>query len=213
MRRLRASRFSIGVMAVALGLAGCGDHGEGRDTRAQQASASATPPAPETQPPATTRRTADGERPEAGPVARTAPERLPVPPRPPLSWLLLAEAPAGTGPEIALRFLRALQAGNDLAAARELSQAGRFWLAVDGPGMLHAVMRDVAAHARLNGAGACTSARQLNAEAALVNCGRTRVVVHVMASTLGSGVQIAPWHSRGDVVRGAHTHAFTSLKP
>ncbi len=124
---------------------------------------------------------------------------------------LTAEADTdGTGPQIALRFLRALQRHDDIAAARTLTDIGRLAVSVHDEAHLHRVMADVAAKARLASAGPCTSARRLNADAAVVTCGTRRVVVHV-SDGLIAGVQLAPWHPRDDVYRGAHTHAFSDL--
>ncbi|HVE95043.1 MAG TPA: hypothetical protein VNB24_08995 [Acidimicrobiales bacterium] len=127
-----------------------------------------------------------------------------------LQTLLYADAPRGTGPEIALRFLRALQRGDDIGAARELFVYGRTYFATRDGATLARVMREVKSNARLADAGLCTGARQLNDDAALVSCGRTFVVVHVLADKLAAGVQISKWHPPGDVYSGPHTHAYTS---
>ena len=129
--------------------------------------------------------------------------------RTPLQDLFYADAPTGTGPEMALRFLRALQRHDHLAAADELFVAGRNYFGTRDQATLDRVMRDIAANARLTNAGPCTSAERLNREAALVTCGRQKVVVHVL-DEVGSGVQISKWHPRYDVYRGAHSHAFTN---
>jgi hypothetical protein len=130
-----------------------------------------------------------------------------------LPELIRADQPTGTGPQIALRFLQALQTGNHVAAALELLVGGRAWLAADGAEVLHAVMRDVASNARLDDAAPCTGATRLNTEAAVVRCGQTNVVVHVLDDEVASGVQIAPWHPRWDMFRAPHTHAFTTFAP
>lgn len=119
--------------------------------------------------------------------------------------------PTGTGPQIALRFVRALQQRNYLAAARELDGGGRLALSGDTMGHLRRVMDDVHTNAKLTGAGRCTSASALTRESAVVRCGARRVVVHVLNTSYYAGVEIDPWHPRYDVYRGPHTHAYTAL--
>ena len=116
----------------------------------------------------------------------------------------------GTGPQIALRFLRAVQRHDDIAAARTLTDIARLSVSLHGTAHLRRVLADVAANARLEQAGPCTTARRLNADAAVVTCGARCVVVHVSDGVF-AGVQLAPWHPRGDVYRGAHTHAYTAI--
>jgi hypothetical protein len=128
----------------------------------------------------------------------------------PIDRLAFASDPTGTGPQIALRFLLALQRHDDIGAARTLTGIGRLSASLHGEAHLHRVMADVAAHARLATAGRCTSAARLNHDAAVVTCGTRKIVVHV-SDGLFAGVQLAPWHPRGDVYRGPHTHAFTAL--
>ena len=136
----------------------------------------------------------------------------PDPEREQLRQLYLADHPTGTGPQIALRFLQALQDGQDLAAAHELYIFGRSLLAGQDMDVLHQVMRDIAHNARVDDAGPCTTARSVTTEAAVVTCGQQQVVVHVLADRYGSGVQISDVHPRGDVYPGPHTHAYTSIE-
>ncbi|MDT4941024.1 MAG: hypothetical protein QOJ34_1113 [Pseudonocardiales bacterium] len=128
----------------------------------------------------------------------------------PIDRLAFAPDPTGTGPQIALRFLRALQRRDDIAAAGTLTAIGRLSMSLHGDAHLRRVMADVANHARLATAGPCTSAARLNHDAAVVTCGNRKIVVHV-ADGIVAGVQLAPWHPRGDVYRGPHTHAYTAL--
>jgi hypothetical protein len=128
----------------------------------------------------------------------------------PIDRLAFAPDPTGTGPQIALRFLRALQRHDDIAAAGTLTAIGRLAVSLHGEAHLRRVMADVANHARLATAGPCTSAARLNHDAAVVTCGARKIVVHV-ADGIVAGVQLAPWHPRGDVYRGPHTHAYSDL--
>jgi hypothetical protein len=124
--------------------------------------------------------------------------------------LWTAPAPRGSGPQISLRFLRALQRGDELAAASELSAWGRTLLAQAGMSAIHRVMRDVVRHAELDRTGMCSRARSLSANAAVVSCGSRHVVVH-LGDWITPGVLISAEHPRHDVYRGPHTHAFTTL--
>lgn len=126
----------------------------------------------------------------------------------PIDRLAFESDTDGTGPQIALRFLRALQRHEEIAAARTLTVVARLSVSVHGEEHLHQVMADVDAHARLSSAGRCTSAARLNPDAAVVTCGTHAIVVHVADDF---GVQLAPWHPRGDVYRGPHTHAYSDL--
>jgi hypothetical protein len=128
-----------------------------------------------------------------------------------LEELFWQDDPTGTGPQIALRFVRALQRRDYVAAARELDGGGRLALSGDTMGHLRRVMDDVYTNAKLTGAGRCTSASELTRESAVLRCGTRRVVVHVLNTSLYSGVEIDPWHPQYDVYRGPHTHAFTAL--
>jgi hypothetical protein len=119
--------------------------------------------------------------------------------------------PTGTGPQIALRFVRALQQRDYLTAARQLDGGGRLALSNDTMGHLRRVMDDVRTKAKLTGAGRCTGASALTRESAVVSCGTRRVVVHVLNTAHYAGVEIDPWHPQYDVYRGPHTHAFTAL--
>jgi hypothetical protein len=129
----------------------------------------------------------------------------------PLDRLFFDGDTDGTGPQIALRFVQALQRRDDLAAARTLTTLSRLSLSNGTMPHLHRVMGDVAKNARLASAGRCTTARALTREAAVVHCGTQRIVVHVLADRWSSGVQIDPWHPQYDVYRGPHTHAYTAL--
>ena len=124
--------------------------------------------------------------------------------------IALLDQPAGTGPQIALRFLQALQHRDDLGADRELFILGRSLLADHDETFLSAVMTNVREHAQLDTAGPCTHAEQLDPDSALVACGQRKVVVHVLADADASGVQIAGWLTHHDVYRGPHAHAYTS---
>jgi hypothetical protein len=128
----------------------------------------------------------------------------------PIDRLAFAPDPTGTGPQIALRFLRALQRRDDIAAAGTLTAIGRLSVSLHGEEHLRRVMADVANHARLATAVPCTSAARLNHDAAVVTCGTRKIVVHVADGIL-AGVQLAPWHPHGDVYRGPHTHAYSDL--
>ena len=128
----------------------------------------------------------------------------------PIDRLAVEPDPTGTGPQIALRFLRALQGHDDLAAARTLTAIGRLSVSLHGEAHLHRVMADVAAKSGLVTAGRCSSAARLNPDAAVVTCGARKIVVHVADGYI-AGVQIAPWHPRGDVYHGPHTHAYSDV--
>jgi len=125
------------------------------------------------------------------------------------SWQL--PGPSGTVPQIALRFIQALQRGDDLAADRELTSFNRLSLSFKGMWQLHVVMSDVRRHAGLAAAGRCTRARQIAHEAAVVECGHRRVVLKVVANRLSRGVSLSDWTAHYDVYRGSHTHAYTTI--
>ncbi|HVF04282.1 MAG TPA: hypothetical protein VNA20_05540 [Frankiaceae bacterium] len=128
-----------------------------------------------------------------------------------LDDLFWQDDPTGTGPQIALRFMRALQQRDHMNAARQLDGGGRLALSGDTMGHLRRVMDDVHTKAKLTGAGRCTTASALTRESAVVRCGTRRVVVHVLNTTHYAGVEIDPWHPRYDVYRGPHTHAYTAI--
>ena len=134
------------------------------------------------------------------------PSELPL-----LTQVYLADQPSGSGPQIALRFLQALQRGDDVGADRELYSFGRMMLSGSDMRPLHRIMADVRRHARLAGAGRCSRAVALTKESAVVSCGRVQVVVHVLHDEYSTGVQISDWHVHHDIYRGPHTHAFTTL--
>jgi hypothetical protein len=151
------------------------------------------------------------------PPASTAGSELNIRPRtgeplPLLRQLALAPAPTGSGPLIALRFLRALQRHDDLAAGHELYSLTRLLISDRRDRFLTTLMDDVRTHAALDTAGPCTHARSLNDESAVVTCGHTKVVVHVL-SGFARGVQLADWRTHRDVYPGRHTHAYTTLQP
>src|SRR3954447_11262160 len=123
--------------------------------------------------------------------------------------LLRSEDPAGSGPQIALRFLRALQAGKYLHAAQQLSAGERITIALGSESRLQRVMTDVVGNAELAKAGLCTDAGPVNEEAAVVTCGWLRVVVHVRTGFM-PGVQINSYFPHDDVFLGPHSHAFTN---
>lgn len=129
---------------------------------------------------------------------------------PQLQQVALAPPPTGTGPQIALRFLQALQRGDDLGADRELFSMGRDLLGTHDLTFLHDVMDDVRANAALHTAGPCTRADHLSSDSAVATCGQQRIAVHVMAGAFGKGVQISDWLRHDDHYRGKHTHAFTT---
>lgn len=149
-------------------------------------------------------------------VPSEAPSPAPTPsPAPPATEAVGAasEPPTGSGPQIALRFLRALQAGDDALAESQLSLVARGYFATAPAGRLHEVLRDVADNAELQVAGPCATAERLTAESVVVHCGRVNVVVHVLDDPLLAGVQLSDWHGRYDVFRGPHTHAVTTVAP
>lgn len=215
MRRSRPPALAPVLLTGAMALTACGGSAPGSASTAE-----GEPPRPAQTSAATDRETSEGldAGPADAPVTHDAHPTRPAATddstgRQQLTELILIDQPAGTGPEIALRFLRALQRGDDMAAARELFIGGRSWLAADGEAVMHTVMRDVAKNAGLASAGRCTSAEAVSKEAAVVRCGRTNVVVHVLADAAASGVEIAWWHPRRDAFPAPHTHAFTTHTP
>lgn len=146
------------------------------------------------------------------PAASAAVPPVPSAEQTQLRELFLADPPTGTGPQIALRFLQALQAGQDFTAAHELYIAGRTLLAQHDLAFLQQVMDDIRNNAGLSAAPRCSTATPVNAEASAVRCGQLTVVVHVMADEYGSGVQISDAHPAGDSYRAPHRHAFTLLE-
>ena len=124
-----------------------------------------------------------------------------------------AHDPGGTGAQIALRFLQALQRGDDVTAEMELTYSSRFELSFTDLWTLHRVMTDVRRNAGLADAGPCSHAARLAMESAVVTCGRRHVVVHVPTNSLSRGVDISDWFVHYDVYRGQHTHAFTAIEP
>lgn len=119
--------------------------------------------------------------------------------------------PRGTVAQISLRFLQALQRGDDLAADRELAKRVRFTLSMGDLWQLHRVMSDVRKNAGLADAGPCRHAAQLSREAAVVTCGRRHVVVNAGTLASPNGVRIDDWTAHYDVFHGPHTHAYTLM--
>jgi len=116
----------------------------------------------------------------------------------------------GSAPQIALRFLQALQRGDDLAAARELTSTWR----ITDAWQLHRVMSDVRRHARLAGAGRCTRAIAFRREQVIVACGSQRVMVQAVAEEGTSGVNVfdePPTYWDTPPYRHPHTWAYTTV--
>ena len=130
----------------------------------------------------------------------------------PLREIRNAPRPVGSGPQIALRFLQALQRHDHIAAAKQLAVTGRVHFGTNDGATLDRVMTDVAHHAGLSSAGPCTHARPLNDEAAVVTCGTTPVVVHVSGRGTRAGVRISDWFVHRDVYPGPHTHGYTTYE-
>lgn len=193
---------AVAGAALALGTALVADHATHRAIPGAAVSRFGALPAPSTSP---------TDDPFAGPEAASTEDiRSPLEELPVLSQIWLADEPPGTGPQIALRFLQALQRHDDLAADRELYREDREWVAEADRATLARVLEQVRRNARLHRAAPCTGAVRLNAEAALVSCGALRVVVHVLHDELASGVQIGQWAYHHDVYRRPHTHAMSN---
>lgn len=130
----------------------------------------------------------------------------------PLVRAWLDDDPTGTGPQIALRFLQAVQDHDDLAADRELYGWERFRLADRDLEFLRSVMNDVRANAQLDDAGPCRDADWTDSDhvAVGVDCGLTTVVVRVWDDAFARGVRIADGHGHSDDYPGPHTHAQTN---
>jgi hypothetical protein len=217
-RRTRTLAATSATLSLLTVLAGCG-----RPAAAPSAQPSPSPavsshtPRPDAAPavPAPSEETTGaGQAPTPSPAHRhEVPVRDVTSETDQLRLLMLADHPTGTGPQIALRFLQALQDGADLRAAHELYVLGRSLLAQHDMPFLHRVMRDVASNARLDRSGPCTTAERLTADAAVVICGEQHVVVHVLDGPYGSGVQLSDRHPAFDVYAGPHSHAFTTIQP
>jgi hypothetical protein len=206
-RRLRTTLTSASLATLAFGLTGCAPATTARGPGLPSPGVNSQTPRPGN--------TAAGSGVNDDPAGSPGPTSDPWEPTrlPILTQIFLGNAPTGSGPTIALRFLRALQRGDDLAADRELYQMGRDLIARHDLTFLHAVMNDVRVHAKLAHTGPCARAQQLNRESAVVSCGHQHVVVHVLHDQWGSGVQIAGWHTHHDVYRGPHSHAYTTINP
>lgn len=129
----------------------------------------------------------------------------------PLAQAWLDDDPTGTGPQVALRFLQALQDHDDLAADRQLYGWERMMFAGRDMEFLHAVMNDVRRNADLDDAGRCRDAEWVDSDNVAVDCGNTTVVVSLYAGTLASGVRISDWDGHDDGYAGSHTHAYTTF--
>jgi len=130
----------------------------------------------------------------------------------PLVKAWLDDDPTGTGPQIALRFLQALQDHDDLAADRELSGLGRMTLATRDLDYLHAVMNDIRRNAGLDDAGRCRDADWADSDHVAVDCGNTTFVVKVFDDAPASGVRISDWDGHDDAYHGPHTDAYTTFE-
>ena len=193
---MRLSSVPAVAAALVLALTGCAP--------AAPTSRAALPPQlPAVVPPAPQRvEPVDPPTGESAPTDDELPDLLAI-------WL--GPDPRGTGPQVALRFMKALQRHDDLAADRELHHFDRFLFEEGDLALLHRAMDDVRRNAGLAHAGPCTAAARVADEVAVVTCGALHVVVHVVATRHVRGVQINELHARKDVYRGSHTHAFTSL--
>lgn len=119
--------------------------------------------------------------------------------------------PDGNSAQIALRFLIALQDGDELAAARQLTSIGQLYFSYKPRTSLDRIMDDVARNARLDTAGACDYAEQFNDQGVVVTCGQVNVVVHVRNDKQRRGVQLSDQNH--DIYPGPHTHAYTNQTP
>ena len=125
--------------------------------------------------------------------------------------LVSSEDPQGTTATIALRFLQAVQRGDDLLAARQLGWQERLRLSRTDPWVLARVMADVRRHARLDGRSPCRHARPYDERSVLVACGRVRVLVRVEPDWMaGNGVLVLAGVPK-DAYRHAHTFAFSTV--
>ena len=120
--------------------------------------------------------------------------------------------PRGTVAQISLRFVQALQRGDDIAALRQLDREERLWLSFRDVWTLHRVMSDVRKNAGLADAGPCSRVRQLSKAAAVVTCGERHVVVNADPWVGLTGVRLSDWTLHHDVFHGPHTHAYTLME-
>jgi len=127
-----------------------------------------------------------------------------------LEELWLSNVPPGTAPQIALRFMQALQRRDDLAAARQLLSTWR----ISDAWELHRVMNDVRHHADLAGAGPCARALVFREGQVIVSCGRRRVMVQATADSITRGVSIfdRPMPFGEAPYRHPHTWAITTVE-
>lgn len=123
-----------------------------------------------------------------------------------LSDLFFSQDIRGTAPQIALRFMRALQRKDDLAAAREVLGVWR----MEDAWVLHRVMNDVRRHAALEGAGACTRALPFKHDLVLVACGGQRVMVQASDDVV-PGVTLFDRPRHFGEYRHPHTWAITTV--
>lgn len=206
MRHIRHQTLAAAAAtaAVLLALTACGSDNTREAKKPTPAASSATPDAVVVVPEDPTTEPFDGSDDELPTWSYDGMYRSP------LERLAIESDTNGTNAEIALRFLRALQDRDHLAAARTLNPAWRVSLSFGTPADLRRVMSDVTKNAGLKNAPKCHSARELNADAAVVHCGAKRVVVHLSHAPF-DGVALAPWHVPGDVYRRPHTHAYTDI--
>jgi len=130
----------------------------------------------------------------------------------PLAQAWLDDDPTGSGPQIALRFLQALQDHDDLAADRQLYGWERMILAGGDLDYLRKVMNDVRRNANLDKAGRCRDADWVDSDHVAVDCGSTTVVVRVDDDALATGVRISGWDGHDDGYQASHTHAYTTVE-
>ena len=215
MNRVRRP-LAIAVVAgsIAALVTGCSAHSDkphGPDTASARATASAglagaTPlgeSSVEGAAPSPTSDAAEDDNLIGGPLSE-----LPI-----LTQIAAADAPAGNREQIALRFLRALQAHDDLAADRELTGFDRGEFGVVGHlGALHEVMDDVRRNTQIDTAECCTAAHEIGNDSVLLHCGQTTVLVHVLHHGPDAGVVISDWDDWSDTYPGPHARAYTTVE-
>jgi hypothetical protein len=132
---------------------------------------------------------------------------------PVLTQIAATPDPVGSREQIALRFLRALQAHDDLAADRELTGFARGeFAALDDLDSLHHFLADARRHSQIDTAEGCTTARQIGNDSVLVTCGPTTVLVHVQHDHADTGVEITDWDDWSDTYPGPHTRSVTTVE-
>lgn len=115
----------------------------------------------------------------------------------------------GTGPEIALRFMQALQRHDEIAAFQEM--ANTLFLSRTNRWTLHHVLDDVRQHADLEGAGRCTRAKPFSQDHVIVSCGALRVIVTVYSDSLNHGVDVWKVPTDRGEYRYPHSYAFSTV--